>query len=212
MWYLFFFFLFFFFFFFFCFFGTVPTAYGGSQARGWIGAAATDLHHSHSHTESEPCLWPTPQLLAMLDRSATHWAEPGIELTSSGTSWILVRFVTCWATMGTPCLSLSDFLHSEWDSLVEYMLLQMASFCSFFYGRVVFHVYMYHIFLTCSSINGHLGCFCVLAIGTSAAVNIDLHVSFWMKVLSWYMPWSGIARSCDSFRGQVLKAVVNWIM
>ena len=32
-------------------------------------------------------------------RSLTHWASPRIELASS---WILVRFLTCWATTGTP--------------------------------------------------------------------------------------------------------------
>ena len=42
-------------------------AYGSSQARGWIGAVATGLHHSHSNAESESCLWPTPQLNATLD-------------------------------------------------------------------------------------------------------------------------------------------------
>ena len=29
-----------------------PMAYGGSQARGLIGAVATALHHSHSNTGS----------------------------------------------------------------------------------------------------------------------------------------------------------------
>ena len=42
-------------------------AYRSSQARGGIGAAAACLHHSHSHTRSEPHLRPTPQLMAMLD-------------------------------------------------------------------------------------------------------------------------------------------------
>ena len=37
-------------------FRAAPTAYGGSQARGRIGAVAAGLHHSHSHAESEPCL------------------------------------------------------------------------------------------------------------------------------------------------------------
>ena len=36
-------------------------AYGDSQARGWIGAAAAGLRHSHSHMGSEP----TPQLTAV---------------------------------------------------------------------------------------------------------------------------------------------------
>ena len=44
-----------------------PAAYGGSQARGRIGAVATGLHQSHSNAGSEPCLQPTPQLTAMPD-------------------------------------------------------------------------------------------------------------------------------------------------
>jgi len=49
------------------FFRATPAAYGGSQARGLIGAAATGLHHSHSNAGSEPRLRPTPQLMAMPD-------------------------------------------------------------------------------------------------------------------------------------------------
>ena len=44
-----------------CFFRAAPAAYGGSQARGGIGATAADRHHSHSKAKSEPCLQPTPQ-------------------------------------------------------------------------------------------------------------------------------------------------------
>jgi len=39
-------------------------AYGVSQARGLIGAVATDLCHSHSNARSEPCPRPTPRLIA----------------------------------------------------------------------------------------------------------------------------------------------------
>ena len=45
-----------------------PAAYGGSQARGLIGAVATGLRQSHSNAGSEPRLQPTPQLTATPDR------------------------------------------------------------------------------------------------------------------------------------------------
>ena len=57
------FFFFFFFFFFFAFSWADPAAYGGSQARGHIGAVAASLHQSHSKVGSNP----TPQLTAMPD-------------------------------------------------------------------------------------------------------------------------------------------------
>ena len=44
-----------------------PVAYGGSQARGLIGAVAAGLHQSHSNVGSEPHLQPTPQLTATPD-------------------------------------------------------------------------------------------------------------------------------------------------
>ena len=52
---------------FFCLFEAAPMAYGGSQARGLIGAVAAGLRHSHSNTRSEPRLRPTLQLEATPD-------------------------------------------------------------------------------------------------------------------------------------------------
>ena len=49
-------------------FRAAPTAYGVSQARGWMGTVAASLHHSHSNRgSSKPCLQPAPQLTAMPD-------------------------------------------------------------------------------------------------------------------------------------------------
>ena len=57
-----------FFFLSFCYFSwAAPAAYGGSQARGLIGAVAAGLHQSHSNLGSELHLRPTPQLTATPD-------------------------------------------------------------------------------------------------------------------------------------------------
>ena len=54
---------------------------------------------------------------------------------------------------------------------------------------------MYHNFFIHSSVDGHLGCFHVLAIVNSAAMNNGIHVSFSILVFSGYMPRSGISGS-----------------
>uniref|UniRef100_A0A8D1B7U9 Uncharacterized protein n=1 Tax=Sus scrofa TaxID=9823 RepID=A0A8D1B7U9_PIG len=62
---------------------------------------------------------------------------------------------------------------------------------------------MYHLFLIHSSVNGHLDCFHVLAIVNRAAMN--MRVSFQRKVLSGYMPKSGIAGSYGGSMYRFLK-------
>ena len=92
-------------------------------------------------------------------------------------------------------LSLYDNLevHSCWCTLHYFI----------FYGWVVFHhthtnTHTHtHIFI-CSSVDGHLGCFHVLAIVNNAAKNSGVDVSFWIRVFSRYMPKSGIAGSYSS--------------
>ena len=59
-------------------------------------------------------------------------------------------------------------------------------------------VYIYHGFLIHSSADGHLGCFHVLAMINSAAMNIEVHVSLSDLVSLVYMPRSGIAGSYGS--------------
>ena len=64
---------------------------------------------------------------------------------------------------------------------------------------------MYHSFLIHSSADGHLGCFHVLAIINSAAMNIEVHVTLSILVSSVCMPSSGISGSYGSSISSFLR-------
>ena len=66
-------------------------------------------------------------------------------------------------------------------------------------------VYMHHSFLIQLSADGHLGCFHVLAMINSAAMNTGVHVSLSDVVSSVYMPRSGIAGSYGSSISSFLR-------
>ena len=73
----------------------------------------------------------------------------------------------------------------------EYENLQLHPCCAngnilfFFMAEQYSIVYIYHIFLIHSSVNRHLGCFHVLATVNSAAMNIQVHVSFSKESFAW---------------------------
>ena len=64
---------------------------------------------------------------------------------------------------------------------------------------------MYHSFFIRSSVDGHLGCFRVLAIVNSGAMNSGLHVSFSTLVSSGYIPMTEISGSYGGFIPSFLR-------
>ena len=66
---------------------------------------------------------------------------------------------------------------------------------------------MYHDFFIHSSVDGHLGCFHVLAIVNSAAMHSEIHVSFSILVSSEYMPRSKIAEWYGGFIPSFLRTL-----
>ena len=66
-------------------------------------------------------------------------------------------------------------------------------------------MHLYHNIFIHSFVDGHLGCFRVLTIVNSAAVNNGIHVSLSILVSSGYMPRSGIAGSYGGFIPSFLR-------
>ena len=94
--------------------------------------------------------------------------------------------------------SLSDLLHSVWQSLGPFMLLIIAiSHCFLWLSNIPLCVCVCIYIYTTSSLScvvGHLGCFHVSAIIVNQSAMITgMHVCCWSTVFSGYMPRHEIA-------------------
>ena len=70
---------------------------------------------------------------------------------------------------------------------------------------------MYHTLLICSSVSEHLGCFYLLAIVNTAAINTGMQVSLQDSAFSYfvYLPRSGIAKSYGNSIFNLFRFMLN---
>ena len=111
-------------------------------------------------------------------------------ITYSHYVWVcffFVRFISWLYFLDSPCKWYHTVFVLLWllslsimPRVIFFMLLPVALFHPLFYGWAA---YIYHIFFIHSSVDGHLGCLCILTILINAVLNIGAHVSFWICVL-----------------------------
>ena len=92
-------------------FRAVVMAYGSSQPRGWIGAAAAGLHRSHSNTGCgfTSVIYTTA---CSSGRSLIYWMRLWIEPTSSQTSYRFLTHWTHWTTTFNGKLYICMYTHT----------------------------------------------------------------------------------------------------
>ena len=91
-------------------------------------------------------------------------------------------------------LVLTSFTQEIMSRSIHIAANDITSF--FFMAEWYAIVCMHQIIFIHSSVDGHLGCFHVLAIVNSASMNFEVHVSFSVLVSSGYMSSSGCMPRC----------------
>ena len=106
----------------------------------------------------------------------------------NGISCIAGEFFTNWAIR--EALTFTYICNILFSILFHYGLSQGFEHNSLYYtvGHCFLSIYLsiYHIFFIFSSVDRCLGCLHVLVIVNSAAMNIRMHVTFWVTLLSKY--------------------------
>ena len=115
---------------------------------------------------------------------------PSTRVFSSESAALCIRWTKNWSFSSSPSneyWGLISFRIDWFDLLAVLLWLSNTP------------LYIYHNFFIHPSVDGNLGCFHILTIVNSAAMNIGVQVSFSIIIFSGYMPNSGIAGSYGSF-------------
>ena len=126
----------------FYFFRAAHATYGSSQGRGWIGAAAARLHHSHT----------TCYLSCVCNLHHSWWQHWILYPLSEARDWTCILKDISWvcyhrATTGTPHLLFSIVVFNSripifWKNKISGSLLIV-----FIWGSIVIHTFLYFLWV-----------------------------------------------------------------
>ena len=130
----------------------------------------------------------------------TQWTWVWVNSRSDGHRSLVYCSPWCHKELDTTELLnwTADLFHSGQQALGSSTSLEVTQMCSFLWlccMPLYLHTPLYHSFVIHSSVDGHLGCFHILATVNSATMNTEVHVSFSVLVSSGHMPRSVFAGS-----------------